>query len=630
MKPPEFKWIKNLDWPKLAKITFGLIFIYIIIIFGISLFKYFNYLYNGLDLAIFNQVFYNSSYGRLFEFSIHPTSYLGDHFELIIFFLLPFYTLWRSPLNLLLLQACFLGFTAIPVYLLAKKHLTPQLGLLVILLYIFNPLTFNIAVYEFHILALAPFFLAWTFYFYDQNKFWPFLAFCALSLLVREDVSFVIILFGLVALLDKKKLPWILAPSFLGSAYFFMILKLAPLVSSMSAYKFLAYYYWLGQSPAEIFINFFTKYQLVIRHVANVQNLELILGFFLVFLFIPIWRPKYLLLCLGNLMQLLLAAFATGATIKGHYGSIYLIVFTIATIFSLKALQTNSKFQYLNREYSGVLPTIFIGGLIYLLIVLGPLPCLANTLVNFNYKDTPLKQEFVSQIPENSSVITTYDLITNLSSRKYVYPLNYTVIGRQQFNAGDYLIPDSTQYLLIDFSDYITFHLQFAQKYPDYYYQIPEKLSNLLKEKNFKLIKITRNLALWQKSDQPDNYQLYSTFTKEELPQISAPQNQNLQDKLEFLGSNLKQNQLSLFFKVLAPLEQNYFIKIDGQIYPLGYGFYPTHNWQVGETVQINFFDLDPIKKAEIISFDGMPGLNGIGSITWDFDHYEKIGELNF
>ncbi len=630
MKTPEFKWFKKLDWPKLAKITFGLIFIYIFIIFGICLYKYFNFLYNGLDLAIFNQVFYNSSFGRLFEFSIHPTSYLGDHFELIIFFLVPIYTIWRSPLNLLFIQACILGFTAIPLYLLAKKHLTPQLGLLVILLFLFNPLTFNIALYEFHILAFAPFFIAWTFYFYDQNKFWPFLAWCGLSLLVREDVAFVIFLFGLVALLDRKKLKWILTPSLLAASYFLIIMKLAALVSSMSSYKFLTYYYWLGKTPGEIFINFFAKFPLVFTHVVTVQNLELILGFFLVFLFIPVWRPKYLLLCLGNLLQLMLASFATGATIKGHYGAIYLIIFSLATIFSLKAMSKNSKISFINREYGGVLPLIFIGGLLYNFIILGPLPCLAKTVIHFNYANTSIKQEFVAQIPQSASLVTSYDLVTNLSSRQYIYPLNYAVTGRQQFNAGDYIIPDETQYLLIDFSDYITFQLQFAQKYPDYYYKIPDRLKSLLEEKNFKLTKVSRNLALWQKSETPSTTQLYIVYNDQELPQISSPQNQILQAKLAFMGSAQTATQLSLFFKALTPLEQNYFIKINDQIFPLGYGFYPTHNWQPGQIIQLNFFDLGPIKKAEIISFDGMPGLNGIGSITWEFDRYETIGALNF
>lgn len=630
MKTPKFTWLKTLDWPKLAKITFGLILAYIIIIFSIGLFKYFNFLYNGLDLAIFNQVFYNSSFGRLFEFSIHPTSYLGDHFELIIFFLLPFYTVWRSPLNLVLIQACFLGFTAIPLYLLAKKHLTPQLGLAIILLYLFNPLTYNIALYEFHILALAPFFLAWTFYFYDQNKFWSFLAFCGLSLLVREDVSFVIFLFGLIALLDRKKLKWILTPAILGLAYFCLIIKLAPLFSALPSYKFLVYYYWLGSSPQEIFINFFIKFPLVIQHVAVIQNLELILGFFLVFLFIPLWRPKYLLLGLGNLLQFILGSFATVAIIKGHYGSIFMIIFMISAIFSLKALQTNPKFQRINTVYSGVLPIIFIGGLIYIFIILGPIPCLATTIWQTNYRESNLKSEFVAEIPKHASVITTYDLIAPLSSRRYLYSLNYTVVGRQQFNAGAYIVPDATEYLLINFSDFVSYHLQYSQKSTEYYLNIPDNLQALLKDKRLQLKKISKNMALWAKSDTPSNLELYHVYDGKNLPIITNPASQNFVDKLEYLGFSQNLGQTTLYFKPLTALDSDYYLKIDNQLYPMGYGFYPANKWTASQIIALNFFDLETTKKAEIISFDGVPDLNGIGSINWWFERYEKIGEIIF
>ena len=45
--------------------------------------------------------------------------------------------------------------------------------------------------------------------FYQNNHFKAFLVLAGLSLLIREDVAFVIFMFGLVAFWDKKKLKWI-------------------------------------------------------------------------------------------------------------------------------------------------------------------------------------------------------------------------------------------------------------------------------------------------------------------------------------------------------------------------------------------------------------------------------------
>ena len=316
-------YFKNLNWLKLAKIIAILIIVYLVFAFSICLFKYQTFKYNALDLAIFNQVFYNSSLGNLFNFTIHPTSYLGDHFTPIILLLLPFYALFKSPITLLFLQSLFLALAAIPLYLIAKKHLNPWQTLIVIIIYLFNPVLLNLNLFEFHLLALVPFFIFWTFYFYQNNQFKPFLALAILSLLIREDISFIIFMFGFVAILDKKKLKWILTPAILGVLYFFTALKIVAHYSAAQTYKFLVYYQWLGETPKEIFINFFLKPYLVLEHIFTLANLELILGFFLVFLFIPLYRPKYLMLALGMFMQIILG-FASGELIlRTHYGSIF-------------------------------------------------------------------------------------------------------------------------------------------------------------------------------------------------------------------------------------------------------------------------------------------------------------------
>lgn len=622
------QFFKEITWLKLAKITLILIAIYISVLFSICLFKYYTFQYNGLDLAIYNQVFYNSSFGRLFEFSIHPTSYLGDHFELIIFFLLPFYTVVKHPLTLLFLQACFLGFSAIPLYLIAKNHLTPKVALMAILLYLFNPLTFNIPLYEFHILAIAPFFLFWTFYFFDRNKFWPFFVFCCLSLLIREDVSFFIFMFSPLALLDKKSLKWILTPAVLAAFYFLTLLQIAPYVSALHSYKFLVYYYWLGNTPWEIFINFFLKFPMVLQHTLTFDNFELVFGFFMVFLFIPLVRAKYLLLSLGTFMQMILGSFATGAHIKSHYGTIFLIAFTLAAIFSLKALAENKKIHKINLQYRGLLPIIFICCLIYILLAFGPFFTFAKTLAITDYNQVKLKADFIRQIPANASLIAPYDLIANLSSRPYLYGLNYAFLKRQQFNAGEFIIPEDTQYLLVNFDDFIIFDLQFAFKYPEYYYNGAEVLNELLVKNNFKLIAIDKNLALWQKNDN-QQFDLYQVYEKNKEPEIEFSKTQLLQNKIEFLGYNIEQNRTSLYFKALTAVDRNYFIKINNHLYPLGYGLYPTSDWQPEQVISLNFYNLALINNAEVISFMGGLELDNIGSIRPIFDKTEVLGQLD-
>ena len=107
--------IKQLVEKKVSTILILLIGLYIIVFISISLWKYYNFGYNAIDLAIFNQVFYNTSIGDVFAMTIHPHSYLGDHFGLIILLLTPIYMLFRSPVVLLILQTIIIALSAWPL-----------------------------------------------------------------------------------------------------------------------------------------------------------------------------------------------------------------------------------------------------------------------------------------------------------------------------------------------------------------------------------------------------------------------------------------------------------------------------------------------------------------------------------
>ena len=163
------------------RILIGIIILYIVIIFGSLIIKYNNFEYTGMDLAIFNQVFFNSSQGNLFHFTIHPHSYLGDHFTPFLILLLPFYYLFRSPLTLIFLQTLIIALTAIPIYLLVKHNLNKNWALFLSFLWLINPIAINMNFFEFHLLPFAIFLLLFAIYFYQQRNLNLFIIFCILS-----------------------------------------------------------------------------------------------------------------------------------------------------------------------------------------------------------------------------------------------------------------------------------------------------------------------------------------------------------------------------------------------------------------------------------------------------------------
>jgi len=141
-------------------------FTYTLIFAALAFWKYFNFQYNALDLAIINQAVYLTSLGKFFASSIHPPTYLGDHFTPVLFLFLPFYFVFKHPLVLLVIQTIILAGCSWPIYLIAKNVLNKKWAILFALSWLINPFVQNINLFEFHFLPTAIFFILFAFYFY--------------------------------------------------------------------------------------------------------------------------------------------------------------------------------------------------------------------------------------------------------------------------------------------------------------------------------------------------------------------------------------------------------------------------------------------------------------------------------
>ncbi|TMB60347.1 MAG: DUF2079 domain-containing protein [Chloroflexi bacterium] len=81
---------------------------YFILYSVLSVLRHVTYHSFGPDLGIFDQVFWNTTQGRLFESTMslvqpQPHSYLADHFSPIYLLLVPFYALIPRPQTLLVI-----------------------------------------------------------------------------------------------------------------------------------------------------------------------------------------------------------------------------------------------------------------------------------------------------------------------------------------------------------------------------------------------------------------------------------------------------------------------------------------------------------------------------------------------
>jgi len=475
------------------------VFLYTVFFTLIFIWKYNNFLYNALDLAIFNQVFWNSSFGRFFEFSIHPHSYFGDHFTPFIILLLPAYSLFRSPIALLFLQSLFIALSAVPVYLITKevfkKHINKSIiGLCASLFFLINPIIWNINFFEFHIVSFSIFFLLFAFYFYQIKKFFYFIVSLILALSIREDVSPVVFMFGFLPLLTtslqcnkiKGKIlslifnKWALIPIIISTVWFFLSNHIISLFNPESSYKFLIYYQWMGEShnlfdliknitthPLKVFIQLFSLESLVVSFVV-----------FSTFLFLPLFKARYLLLALGPFLQIFLSG-GTGILYSTHYIGLFVPALVIGSIFGaekflgIRKLIINKNYSVNNSMFVNIkdlwniivkdkylLILISIVAIIYSCIVIGPVVGVFKKINNTNIKNkSTVSNFFIDKMPDNASVVLSNTFSSNLSNREELYPLHYGFWGKAQFSDKDYIFPDTVDYYLLDFSSFITYKL---------------------------------------------------------------------------------------------------------------------------------------------------------------------------
>jgi uncharacterized membrane protein len=190
-------------------VALGLGAAYSLLYIALSVLRHESYHSFGFDLGLFNQVFWNTTQGRLFESTMSqalpvPHSLLGDHFSPVFVLLVPFYLAFPHPETLLVIQTLALALGAWPVYLLAKLKLPTGYALSWVLVYfLFIPLAY-INLDDVHEVAFSVAPLGFALYFLERGRRGWFLLSLLFTFLVKEEMALVGMGFGAYVLLGKR------------------------------------------------------------------------------------------------------------------------------------------------------------------------------------------------------------------------------------------------------------------------------------------------------------------------------------------------------------------------------------------------------------------------------------------
>jgi len=221
------------------------------IIFLLSLTRYNSYSSN-FDLAIYDQIIWNSAHGRFFVSSIMgDCNSLGNHFEPVLLLLAPFHRLFPDVRFLFAVQALALSSAMIPLYLVSRRILERRpLVFSVLAAYFLSRGIQGAGMFEFHPDCFLPVLLLYAYYLLITSRHRGAVWMCLLMLLCKENAAFLVLGLGIFAITGKesRRVGFILSAAAL--LYWIILTKFVmPVFFRPPGAEQYQYYVWLPFGP---------------------------------------------------------------------------------------------------------------------------------------------------------------------------------------------------------------------------------------------------------------------------------------------------------------------------------------------------------------------------------------------
>ena len=176
---------------------------------GLAVLRHLAFNTGRFDLGNMVQAVWSTAHGDVLEVTGlqgQQFSRLGAHFDPILVAFAPLWWLWPDPAMLLVVQAAAIALGAVPVFLLARKHLrSERAGAGFALAYLLYPATQWLALNEFHAVALACPLLLVAFWYLDEGRLGPFALAAGLAVLSKEEIGLVVAGLGVWYALSRRR-----------------------------------------------------------------------------------------------------------------------------------------------------------------------------------------------------------------------------------------------------------------------------------------------------------------------------------------------------------------------------------------------------------------------------------------
>lgn len=398
------------------------------------------------DLGNLTQAVWSTAHGDVLQVtSLRGTqmSRLGAHFDPIVAALAPLWWLWPDPELLLVTQAFAVALGALPVFLLARKHLGSEwAGAGFALTYLLYPPTQWLVLDDFHPVAFATPLLLTAIWFLDEERLLPFAIAAALACLTKEQVGLTVAVLGLWFAVrhGRGRAGGVIAA--LGAtvalaATAIVVPRYAPGGGSPFAHRYDA----VGGSPAGILETALTHPLRLLEAAFQSRDLGYLKHLLLPLLGLPLLAPLLLLSAVPELALNVLSSTRTQTSIHFHY--------TAAAIPGLIAGAVLGA-SFVQRRRPALTPWLVRGSVVAVAlsgVLLGPLPVwrhvpFGETLAARNHivsDHDRVAARALRLIPAAAPVSATNTLGAHLSARKRIF--SFPVLAEARWVAVDELRP---------------------------------------------------------------------------------------------------------------------------------------------------------------------------------------------
>ena len=422
------------------------------LIFSVAAIYKLNAFWMGFDLGTHEQVLWNTAQGRIAAVSMFGTtqSYLGIDIIIIELLLAPIYALFPRTETMLVMQVALAATGAIPLYLLARQYGgSAWHGLLAALLY-FAALPVQYAIlYEFQIRTVGTVLLLWAFFFYGQCRLALFLLFGILAMWTRSDAGFVLAGMGGYALLQRRSWPWVVLPSVVGVGWVLLSVRvLIPAFRAEQDFLYSLIYRWLGDTPTAMLQTLLTRPVYVAEHVLTAGKLGYLLDLLLPLLFLPLLRPRIVLIATPILLLNLLSLDRIHWSIRYHYQAFiipFLLIATVYAVIDLERHTRHSRQAWLRQLGRYGLPAALIG------VTLASQIWLRSPLINLatrtpNHAHIADAHAMIALVPADAALSATSTLGPHVARREQLYFFPGNVIYPPAIATnGDYILADRNE-----------------------------------------------------------------------------------------------------------------------------------------------------------------------------------------